>query len=685
MADVRRQDDSRTALPDGATIVVVGGGPAAAFFAVQVLRGARQLGRRVHLLVVEQKKEIHLCGPMAPAAAWEGCNYCAGGISPRLTDALNENGLALPAAIVEGTTTQITVHGDWKSIELPVPEGRDMLSVFRGSRPGRRPDPHLNLDSYLLNRAVAEGAEVITAEARDVRYAPSGKPLISYRTISETGGGDETIEADLAVFAAGVNRSPGMEVAADPLFESLVGVLPGFQPPRVRKALIVEMETEEELRDAMRSEMHFVPFGSKDLQIELASLIPKGRWTTVVLLGKSIDRAPLSQYLDVVERFLNLPHMRRALPQEAQFRPVCVCHPNMTVGAATNAVGHRIALVGDMVVSRLYKDGLYSAYLTSSALARCVLEQGVDRRSLELGYWPMVRSIARDNRSGRVVFLLTHVVFSRPLLSRVVYQALLTERKTEPDETRRLGDALWRIASGDDTYGHSLAAMFHPAAVWRVVVGGGLVTARNYVTERVFGLRWSGFGRYPTGVPKEEVEKKRVDIVAALGVQPFRREPDVERMYSIRIRSDETAILRQLDKFGDAGREYFTPRMIRVHRAAGRPNEVGSTIRYDVIPRWYSFSVVLEKVVAGRYLLYRALDGFPQGGILAFDIERQEAGSSVLTIYVAFDFPKPQNPLKRFVWFVFGLTFPGFVHDVLWNHALCKLKYLAEAADAQGS
>ena len=439
MARIRDKGDQHTVLPDGATIVVVGGGPAGAFFAIRMLRGARDLGKHVHLLVLEQKEEVHFGAPMSPATAWEGCNYCAGGISPRLADALSENDLALPAEIVEGKATQITVHGDWKSIEFAIPEGRDMLSVFRGSRPGRRLDRYTNLDSYLLNRAVEEGAQVITAEAQDICYAPSGKPLISYRVAADTGGNDQTIEADLAVFAIGVNRSPGMEVASNPLFEALVNVLPRFHPPRVRKALIVEMEAEGELLGSMQGEMHFVPYGSKDLHIELSSLIPKGRWMTVVMLGRSVDRAPLSQYLQVVERFLDLPHMKRAFPQQARLRPVCLCHPNMTVGVASNAIGDRIALIGDMVVSRLYKDGLYSAFLTSSALARCILDRGIDQRSLELGYWPTVKSIDRDNRFGRLVFLVTHVVFSHPVLSRVVYQALLTERKTTPNHKRRLG------------------------------------------------------------------------------------------------------------------------------------------------------------------------------------------------------------------------------------------------------
>ena len=136
MAKFRDKGDQHTALPDGATIVIVGGGPAGAFFAIRMLRGARELGKQAHLLVLEQKEEVHICEPMSPATAWEGCNYCAGGISPRLADVLRENDLALPAEIVEGRATQITVHGDWKSIELPSRRAETCSRSFGVRGPG---------------------------------------------------------------------------------------------------------------------------------------------------------------------------------------------------------------------------------------------------------------------------------------------------------------------------------------------------------------------------------------------------------------------------------------------------------------------------------------------------------------------------------------------------------------------
>src|SRR3989339_431384 len=96
MAHLAGTGTQHIALPDGATVVVVGGGPAGAFFAIRTLRKARELGKKLDLLILEKKKELHFCQPSSSVVCWEGCNYCAGGISPRLADVLRENGLTLP-------------------------------------------------------------------------------------------------------------------------------------------------------------------------------------------------------------------------------------------------------------------------------------------------------------------------------------------------------------------------------------------------------------------------------------------------------------------------------------------------------------------------------------------------------------------------------------------------------------
>lgn len=670
-------------LEDRATILVVGGGPAGAFFAIKMLRRAKGEGRTVELLIVERKRESQACESPCDTPPREGCNYCAGGISPRLADILDDMGLTLPEEVLQSRVTSLTVHGDWKNIELPIPKGRRMLSVFRGSRPKHRAARHVNFDSYLLEKAVEEGAKIVTGEVYEVRRSASGKPLVKYRVSEGALTRDKSKEADFVVFAGGVNQIPGMELGGDRLFGNLGRVLPGMRPPQVRKSLICELGIDEDLAKAIEGEVHFAQYGSKDLKIEMSSLIPKAEAITVVLFGRSVDTARPSDNARIVKEFLQLPHIRRLLPAKVDLSPICMCNPNMTIGAARRPFGDRTALVGDMVVSRLYKDGILSAYLTTSALVDCILYEGVDRESLKRGYWPIIREFRRDVWFGRFVFLLNRITFSNPVLSRILYQAVLTERKTRPPQKRRLALLLWQIASGDDSYGRILISMFHPFTLWRIAMGGFLVTVRNYLTELVFGLEWEGFGRYPTGIPKDVFETKRQEFDDAFDEEHRQRRPDFESMYSIRIRGPREQILRQLGKFGDHDRQYLKPRMVKVHRTSGRANQLGSIVQYDLPFGLLSFSVILECVVDQRRLVYRVRDGFAAGGVLIFDLKKDRKGVFLLSTYVGFSFPRPRNPIKRAAWFAFRLAFPGFVHDVVWNHSLCKLKDLVETEETR--
>jgi hypothetical protein len=254
----------------------------------------------------------------------------------------------------------------------------------------------------------------------------------------------------------------------------------------------------------------------------------------------------------------------------------------------------------------------------------------------------------------------------------------MTERKAKPQSRRKLANLQWRIASGDDTYATILASMFHPATLAAVGIGGVLVTARNYLAELVLGLKWGNFGRHPTAIPREVFDAKRLRFAKVIDIKGPGQRPEFESMYSIKIRGTQEAILRQLGKFGDQDRQFFRPRWIKVQRTAGQPNEVGSVVRYGLPLRWLAFSIYLERNLEERYLIYRVRDGFAKGGVLVFVISPVRKGLNLLSIYVGFSFPRPKNPLKRVAWRAFKFAFPGFVHDVIWNHSLCKLKDLVE-------
>ena len=668
-------------LEDRATILVVGGGPAGAFFAIKMLRRARRSGRTIELFILERKREVRFYEPSSSVFHREGCNYCAGGISPRLVDVLDDTGLTLPDEVLQSQVESVTIHGDWKNIELPIPPGRTMFSVFRGSRPRNRADRHVSFDSYLLGKAEEEGATILAGEVFDVGHSDQGKPVVRYWISNGAQRQAETKEADFVVFAGGVNQIPGMEPARDPLFASLQRAIPGLRPPKVRRSLICELAVDEKFAPSVEGEVHFAQYGSKELKIEMSSLMPKAEWITVVLIGPSVDTANRSDNPRIIKEFLQLPHIRGLLPADIDTNPVCMCNPNMTVGAATRPIGHRIALIGDMAVCRLYKDGILSAYLTASALVECVLCKGVDEASLKRGYLPVVKWFRRDVWFGRIVFLFSRITFSNPVFSRILYQAVLTERRTKPEHARRLALLMWRIASGDDSYKHILRSMFHPATVGRIVVGGLLVTLRNWLTEFILGLKWGDFGRFPTGIPKEVFEEKRREFDDTFDVDDTQRRPDFESMYSIRIRGTSEQVLHQLGKFGDRDRQYLHPRMIDVHRTVGKANHLGSSIQYDLPLRLMSFGVILECVVEGRRLVYRIRNGFAEGGVLIFDLKEVRQGVILLSIYVGFSFPRSRNPVKRAAWYAFRLAFPGFVHDVVWNHSLCKIKDLVETEE----
>jgi len=266
-------------LEDGAKIVIAGGGPAGSFSAINILREAEQEGLKIKVIIIERKKEVNLFERANSGMYREVCNYCAGGISPRMNDVLEDMKLSLPKEVIEGEVKSIVMHGHWKNIVVKVPPERNMVSVYRGSRPKGRPFRYFNFDSFLLDKAISEGAEVITGEVSDIEYSNIGKPLVHYKVGKDR---EEIIEADFMVFAGGVNQIPGMKLEEASIVKSLQKLIPGFTPPRITKTLIFELDVGEEFLRSMEDEIYVILYGAKDLKLEMISLVPKGRFLTVV-------------------------------------------------------------------------------------------------------------------------------------------------------------------------------------------------------------------------------------------------------------------------------------------------------------------------------------------------------------------------------------------------------------------
>ena len=674
---MQRASSQSGSLRDNDCVAIVGGGPAGSFFAIHLLREAQRLNRHLDVVIVEKRGLTDLG---ADSFQCRGCNFCAGGISPRLNEILEEQGLVVPEEIIQGRIDHVWIQGQWKNFRLRVPKGMRMYSVFRGSLPSRRSGRPGGFDAFLLGEAVKKGARVLYGKVEGIDYAASGMPRLTVRTKSGEG---VLLEAGFVTIAIGINTHGSLDYRDDALIASLQRLNPGFVPGKSRKAFIFELEVGEDyLARQMHREIYFIEYASKHLALEHTALIPKGRFLTVAMIGKSIDEAVLAgDSQQIVHDFLTLPQIERILPGIEAAPIACACAPRMTVTTAKYPFGDRFAIIGDAVGSRLNKDGLYSAHVTASRLAQTVLHDGIDKQALAKGYGKAIKWLAADNRFGRMVFGMSRVAFTRPLVSRIVYQAFATECKVREERSRPLSKVLWKIASGTADYRQVLHEMCGFVVLRSIIVGAG-VTLRNVAFEVLLGLKWGEYGRYPTVVLKEKREVVKENLASSLGKE-LGESPDFERMYVIKIRGSEEEIMEELAKLGRPTARFVNPRLVDVRQIQGLPNQVGSVIRYRIPFLGLGSEMHLTKRIGFETLLYEVDKQLVERGKLIFNVAPAKDGNRRLAIYTSFDYKRGKGIAGRIIWEGVRLLFPGFVHDIVWNHALCTIKEEVEGKHDQ--
>jgi hypothetical protein len=584
---------------------------------------------------------------------------------------LQQHGLVVPGEVIQGHIDYVWIQGQWKNFRLRVPKGMQMYSVFRGALPSRRSGRAGGFDAFLLGEAVKRGARILHGRVEGVAYTSSGMLRLMVRT--KSGEGTE-VEAGFVTIATGINSHGRLDYGDDPLISSLKHLNPEFVPGKSRKAFIFELEVGEAyLARHMHREIYFVEYASKHLALEHTALVPKGPFLTIAMIGKCIDKASLPEdSQQIVHDFLTLPQIERILPGIEAAPIACACAPRMAVTTAKSPFGNRFAAIGDAVGSRLNKDGLFSAHVTASRLAQTVLEDGINKQALAKGYGETIKWLAADNRYGRMVFGASRVAFTRPVLSRITYQAFATECKERDERSRPLSAVLWKIASGTADYREVLRDMCS-YGVLRSVFGGAAVTLRNVAVEALLGLKWGEYGRYPTVVLKEEREALKEVLATSLGME-LGDSLEFERMYAIKIRGSEEEIMDELAKFGQPNAKFLNLRMVEVRQIQGAPNQVGSVIRYRIPLVGLGTELRLTKRVGFESLLYQVDERLSDRGKLIFNVEPAKYGNSQLSIYAAFDYKKGQGFMRRFLWKGIRALFPEFVHDVVWNHALCSIK-----------
>ena len=148
----------------------------------------------------------------------------------------------------------------------------------------------------------------------------------------------------------------------------------------------------------------------------------------------------------------------------------------------------------------------------------------------------------------------------------------------------------------------------------------------------------------------------------------------IERMYVIKIRGSQQEIMDALAKFGQPHARFLKMRFTDIRQVQGTPNQVGSVIRYRIPFIGLGTEMRLTKRVGFETLLYQADGRLVDHGSIIFNVAPTKDGNHRLSIYAAFDYKRGKGLARRMVWTFARLLFPGFVHDVVWNHALCTIK-----------
>lgn len=420
-------------LEDGARVAVMGGGPSGALFAYYLLDLAGRIDLDLQVDIYEPR-DFSQAGP-------PGCNMCAGIISESLIQMLAVDGINLPPSVVQRGIHSYMLHNDSGQVRLDTPFFEKRIGVvYRGAGPkGVKDSEWVSFDGFLLDQAQSQGANLIRARVEaversdgNVQVKPRGGSFQSY---------------DFLAVATGVNTS------ATRLFEPLDI---GYQPPAMAQTFIREYYLGKEIIErTFGNTVHFFLLNLPGL--DFAAVVPKGNFVTICLLGDNLSQ-------ELFEAFLNSPQVRGCMPPEwvtEQF--VCHCSPRINLTGAIHPYADRMVFLGDIGISRLYKDGIGAAYRAAKAAASAAVFGGISEEDLRQYFGRPSQGLENDNVVGKVIFsVVGRFIKPWPVTGRAMLRMIESEQH-KPAAGQRMSAITWDIFTGSAPYKDILLRMFHPA------------------------------------------------------------------------------------------------------------------------------------------------------------------------------------------------------------------------------
>lgn len=442
-------DQEDLCLKDGSTIAVIGGGPSGSMFSFFLLEFAELAGIKVFVDIYEPR-DFSAVGPA-------GCNMCGGIVSESLVEILAAEGIILPPQVVQRGIDSYVLHTDVGKVRIDTPvEEKRIAVVHRGAGPEGSSGHHLSswssFDDYLLTLAVGRGAILNRHRIRSIKFV-NGLPQIEH---PEHGWQSY----DLVTVATGINT--GLSKMA-PSIDSTI------KPPVTVRAAIREFFLgRETIADTFGDSMHM--FLLNIPQLEFGAIVPKGEYASICLLGDGIND-------ELVKTFLDSEIVKEVMPSENEPSCYCCrCMPKMAITATSRPYKDRVVFIGDAGSTRLYKDGLGSAYKTAKAAAMTAVLQNVSAEAFQKHYEPVCKSIDKDNKYGKLMFYFTSWIRRSKFAQKFVLKQVQTEQELNGPR-RHMSMVLWDIFTGSASYKDIFKRTLHPsfiigliAAIFKVIL-----------------------------------------------------------------------------------------------------------------------------------------------------------------------------------------------------------------------
>jgi len=399
----------RSRLKNGSRVCIIGGGPSGSFAALHLLRLAERAGLSLEVLLFEPRN-FTKPGP-------GGCNRCAGILSTRLQRGITKLGLSLPEEVIQAEIHEYAANLDGHSLRIHQPNpDHHIVSVYRGGGPRlAQGQPAASFDHFLLQEACDRGALHIPSRVRKVVW--EHKPVVQTAR--------DHFPADLIVLATGVNSKPPLDSSFN------------YRAPKTEI-----MAQDEVLRPSTWNPDQVHIYFKQPSGLIFGALIPKGRYLNISLLGHDLST-------DAIPSFVEAQNLESELV--SRDGSLCGCTPRVGVSQAQHYFGERWVAVGDAAVTRLYKDGIGSAYYTSKEAMETVIELGISHNAFTINYAPFCRAVARDNLYGRLLFRMWKQILNRPRLLNTWKKTIIEEAR-RPVEARIHTRILWGMFTGDENY-----------------------------------------------------------------------------------------------------------------------------------------------------------------------------------------------------------------------------------------